>query len=333
MTLVSDGQQPAPDPGRIAAVRSSTEPPTPRPILVIGVAQRSGTHLVHDLLCLHRSCSPAVGEPTTSGSDWEHYLMLFGDRLEDYRTQLVTNWQSQGQAFEGLRSTFDETMATWLESFLARIGNGARTVAKSPSAENLDVLLPWLLAQVDVVMVVRDPRAVLQSARLTFGDSFERRLRAYVRSAQAILRARAGGAVLVRYEDLLHSRRAEVLRLLDSLALPSSGYDFDAADQLPIRGSSTAAVTADRWHGIPWHDGFDGASRGSQLPTRLRRRVEWVAGREMDAFGYDAYEPLTATQQLELKARDAGYRAARKASRVTAAFARTERYVYTARTR
>jgi hypothetical protein len=304
----------------------------PRPILVIGVAQRSGTHLVHDLLCLHPSCSPAVGERTPWGSDWEHYLMLFGDRLDDYRSQLLSNWQLQGLAFEELRSTFDDTMATWIETFLARIGDGARTVAKSPSAENLDLLLPWLLAGVDVVMVVRDPRAVLQSARLTFEDSFERRLRAYVRSAQAILRAQNDGAILIRYEDLLDNRGAELRRLLDSLALPSADYDFDAAAHLPIRGSSTAPAAADRWQGIPWHEQFDGAARGAQLPKRLRRRVEWVAGREMEAFGYDAHEHLTVADQLELRARDSAYRAARKASRALSAFTRTERYVYSART-
>jgi hypothetical protein len=306
--------------------------PNARPILVIGVAQRSGTHLVHDLLCLHPACTPAVRERTSSGSDWEHYLMLFGDRLDDYRAQLFANWQSQGPAFQQLRSTFDETMATWLETFLAHLGAGARTVARSPSAENLDVLLPWLLTRVDVVMVVRDPRAVLQSARITFADSFERRLRAYVRSARAMLRAREAGAVLVRYEDLLHNRPAEVRQLLRSLALSSSAYDFDSADHLPIRGSSAAAAAADRWQGVPWHTAFDGAVRGAQLPERLRRRVEWTAGTEMEAFGYPTHERLTASYQLELRARDAGYRAARKASRAVAAFARTERYVYSART-
>jgi hypothetical protein len=222
-------------------------------------------------------------------------------------------------------------MAAWLATFLARIGAGKRTVAKSPSAENLDTLLPWLLALVDVVMVVRDPRAVLQSARLTFADSFEHRLRAYVRSARAILRAQNQGALVVRYEDLLGNRPAELDRLLDSLGLPRAGFDFDAAERLPIRGSSTVPA-AGRCHGVPWHDGFDGAARGAQLPTRLRRPVEWVAGREMEAFGYATHERLTPAHRLELRARDRAYRAARKASRTAAAFARTERFVYSART-
>jgi hypothetical protein len=317
--------------GRLTSLRESADARLSRPIVVLGVAQRSGTHLVHDLLCLHPSCGPAVGERTPWGSDWEHNLMLFGDRLEDYRAEVVANWQSQDLAVQRLRSTFDETMATWLATFLARIGTAPRTVAKSPSAENLDVLLPWLLAQVDVVMVVRDPRAVLQSARLTFADSFERRLRAYVRSAKAILRARDQSAVLVRYEDLLSDRPAELDRLLDSLGLSRAGFDFDAAQRLPIRGSSTVPA-AGRWHGVPWHDGFDGATRGAKLPTRLRRRVEWVAGSEMEAFGYAPRERLTPAHRLELRTRDHAYRAARKASRTAAAFARTERFVYSART-
>jgi hypothetical protein len=272
-----------------------------------------------------------VAERTPWGSDWEDYLVLFGDRLDDYRSQLLKTWEMQALAFDRLRSALDDTLADWYAAFLRQLGDGRRTIAKSPSAENLDRVMPWLLRDVDVVMVVRDPRAVLQSARMTFTDSFERRLQAYVRSGQAILGSQSLGGVVVRYEDLLDNRRHELGRVLDAVGLPRSGYDFDAADHLPIRGSSTAASPDTRWHGTPWHAGFDGHRRDAQLPARLRRRVEWVARREMEAFGYDGREAVTATQALEMRTRDAAYRAARKSSRTLAALARTEDYVYSAK--
>ena len=302
-----------------------------RPILVVGVAQRSGTHLLQDLLCLHPACCRPVSARTPAGSDWEDYLILFGDRLEDFRSQLFSNWEWQALGDERLQSIFDDTLARWVADFFATLGGSGRTVAKSPSSENLDRLHPWLLRDVDVVAVVRDPRAVLQSARLTFMDSFERRLRAYVRSARAILGARDKGVVVVRYEDLLEKRGETLRTLLDAVGLDSSAYDYEAADNLPIRGSATNEADR-RWDESPAGASFDGARRGAQLPAHLRRRVEWVAAAEMQAFGYGNLHPVRPMQRLELLGRDGAYRLARKASRVGSALVKTERFVYSAKT-
>ena len=284
---------------------------------------------MQDLLCLHPHCTRAVQARTAWGSDWEDYLVLFGDRLDDYRAQLFTSWNGQALAFDTVSRAFDATFSSWLAAFLEELGSGGRTVVKSPSAENLDRLMPWLLGAVDVVVVVRDPRAALQSARLTFHDSFERRLRAYVRSARAILGSERQGAVLVRYEDLLSDRRGALRRVIDSVGLDQACYDFEAADRVPIRGSVTAREDA-RWYGVPWSDSFDGGGRAMQLPTALRRRVEWVAAAEMEAFGYDDRLALRSRHKLELRSRDALYRTARKGSRVAAAFISTGRFVHSA---
>ena len=292
-----------------------------RPLLIVGIAQRSGTHLLQDLLCLHPGCVPAVSTRTPWGSGWEDHLVYFGDRLYEYRARLVANWEGQGVEAESLRTALDSSLAEWAAAFLERLpadGHGRRTVTKSTSAERLDVLAPWLLTDVDVVVLVRDPRAVLESARLTFGDSFERRLRAYVRSAQSILAYRrdAPGALIVRYEDLLTDRRGEVKRVLGSLGLDTETYDFEAAARLPIRGSPSAREHDGRWWELPWNSSFDGDRRADQLPARLRTRVEWVAGAEMSAFGYEVRPSFSRPDRVHLAGRDAAYRAARRASQL-----------------
>jgi len=284
---------------------------------------------MQDLLCLHPQCTRAVQTRTDWGSDWEDYLVLFGDRLDDYRAQLFANWHGQGLEFDSLSAAFDATFAGWLAAFLRDLGSEGWTVVKSPSAENLDRLMPWLLAAVDVVVVVRDPRAALQSARFTFDDSFERRLRAYVRSARAILASERMGAVLVRYEDLLSDRREQLRRVFGSVGLDEARYDFEEADRLPIRGSVTTPGEV-RWQGVPSNDSFDGARRGMQLPPPLRRRVEWVAAAEMEAFDYGDRLPLRSHHKVELRGRDALYRTARKGSRIASAFVNTERFVHSA---
>ncbi|MCU1448345.1 MAG: sulfotransferase [Acidimicrobiales bacterium] len=288
-------------------------------MLVIGVAQRSGTHLVHDFLCLHPQCVAAFASPTAWGSTWEDYLVPTSADVGRYRSRLLARWRDEGFPTDELQATLDGSLSGWLSSFLRQLAGaepGQRPVTKTPSATDLHLVADWLLADVDVVIVVRDPRAVLQSARVTFGDSFERRLHGYVHSARAILRYRqeVADAVLVRYEDLQTDRTAELQRLLVALGLDPDVYDYEAAAGLPIRGSSTSG-DRDRWRGAPPHEGFDALRRGDQLPARLRRRVEWAAGPEMAALGYTARERLPVAARVELRARDAAYAAARSVYR------------------
>jgi hypothetical protein len=57
-----------------------------------------------------------------------------------------------------------------------------------------------------------------------------------------------------------------------------------------------------------------------------------VAVAEMTAFGYGNLHPLRPMHRLELLGRDGAYRLARKASRVSSALVKTERFVYSAKT-
>jgi hypothetical protein len=274
---------------------------------------------VHDFLCLHPQCVAAHPSPTAWGSTWEDYLVATSADAARYRSRLLARWRDEGFPTDDLQAALDRSLSGWLSTFLGRLAAaqpGQRPVTKTPLATDLDLVADWLLADVDVVVVVRDPRAVLQSARVTFGDSFERRLHGYVESARAILRYReaVADAVLVRYEDLQTDRSAELRRLLVALDLDPDVYDYEAAGQIPIRGSSTSGGDH-RWHGAPWHEGFDGLRRGDQLPARLRRRVEWAAGPEMAALGYSRRQRWPVAARVELRARDIAYAAARSVYR------------------
>jgi protein-tyrosine sulfotransferase len=265
----------------MATDRSSTEP-----IFILGISQRSGTNFLFDLLRLHPDC----GAPSFK---WEDFLLHKSDWLVKYVDAVHTGWRRWG-ADKELESLLYERLGDGLISVLASRAKEKRLVTKTPSVRNLNYFFK-LFPRAYLLILVRDGHAVVESRVRTFGESYESAMRRWADGADTILRFRqsAAGAhpnyVLVRYEDLWNKPEEELRKIFAFVGLDAGKYDFNAAINLPVRGSSTFHGKEEQryhWKPIEKTADFDPLSHAKHWGRSTHERFNWLAGEKLASLGY-----------------------------------------------
>ncbi len=287
--------------------KSDAPPQRPRPIFIFGILPRSGTNFLQRLLCLHPDCVPA--------RPWEDFLAYQSPLLEAYAHAVAAEWQPE--TARRLAGLIDDPPA----ALLRHLGDGLlglladppagprRLVSKTPWVRHLDAVFK-LFPDAQLLLLVRDGRAVVESGARSFWWDYHSAMQQWATAAHTILDFQEGHGHLaerfrvVRYEDLhLHTESTldGILRFLD---LDPGAYDFAAARDCPVLGSSEALRSG--------AGGLDhAAERGPQFAP-LERWQAWgddqlgafnmIAGGAMLAFGY----PLTGPGAAPATATGAG---------------------------
>lgn len=198
-------------------------------------------------------------------------------------------WDSEGRGSQLL-----EAIGSGLVEFL-NPETELRVVTKTPSVKNLDRFFD-LFPRAHLVILVRDARSVAASAVKSFGGDYALWARTWSKAARRILEferaheSRGHQYKVIRYEDVQRDTRSAMKDLLAFLELDVSRYDFDAAESLPVRGSSELADSGDlHWQPVDMARDFDPHSRWEDWPKARLERFDWIAGSYLEAFGYPRY--------------------------------------------
>jgi len=257
-----------------------------RPIFVLGISQRCGTNFLVNLLCSHPHC--ALPAPI-----WEDFLVAHSDHLTRYVDHVSQRWDPQWGDIDSLRDQLNASIGYGLTSFLDERCNSERTVTKTPSVENLEHFFEFF-PEAFLVILVRDGRAVVESGIRSFGWDREWATDRWAKAADRILefdrKHRQSGAryKIVCYEDLYVDLEGQLRSILGFAGLDADLYDFNAATQLPVRGSSAIREEgADvHWEPVAKSQKFDPISRFSHWTRAQHERFNWVAGHQLEQLGY-----------------------------------------------
>lgn len=273
------------------------------PIFILGILQRSGTNYLNNLLLLH----PDVQSP---GLVWEDFFLAHSDLLVQYRESVERRWQPQWAN--------DINTELQPQALLRYIGNGlidfmqaqyhvcqarriepaaapapVSLVTATPSVRNLHLFFD-LFPNAAPIIIVRDGRAVVESGVRSFGWNYDEAMRMWANGARRIQDfckqpAHQGRFLLVRYEDIYAQTRKTMSAILDFLQLDRSRFDFDAAENLGIMGSSELMSSEGRvhWKSIDKSADFNPLARASQWGPALNSRFSWIAGKNMAELGYE----------------------------------------------
>jgi protein-tyrosine sulfotransferase len=265
------------------------------PIFIHGILPRSGTNFLWDLLLLHPHCGPPR-EPVREDLFLDHsdHLIRFADEV---RAAWDPRW---GHFEEDVGSQLYNGLGRGLVSFL-HVDPGRRLVTKSPSVKNLERFFDFFPAA-RLVILVRDGRSVVQSSMTTFGWDLDRGGREWAAAADEIVAFQAANVdrstqwCLVRYEDLVDDPEVQMTHILEFLGLDAGVYDFSAARDLPVRGSSSFGV-AD--HGVHWEPvrkdaTFSPKHRWQSWNPASLERFNWLAGQQLQYFGYSPVGAMPA---------------------------------------
>ncbi len=263
-----------------------TRPLAP-PVFILGILPRCGTNFLSNLLILHPDCGPP--DPV-----WEDFLVAHSDLLVQYSDQVTSHWDKKWGIDEQAKNELDVSLGLGLSSFLSRRGKGTCLITKTPSVDNLDLFFRFF-PDARLLILIRDGRAIIESAYRSFGWRRESTLHALASAARTIndfdQRNRGSGAryKIVRYEDLWDEVDGQLLKLFSFLELKSDVYDFGQAHELPVKGSSEVVKDhgeAMHWNPVEKNDKFDPLSRYSHWGAFRHYRYNRIAGQHMEALGY-----------------------------------------------
>jgi hypothetical protein len=270
---------------------------------ILGLSERTGTNYLVDLLCVH----PAYVQVSPV---YEDDLLRRADLLAAYARSTVERWRQFPVAADAearlLKSIGDGLLAQLTD--LAVTGplarpDATRLVTKTPSVQHVD-LFPKLFPDSHLLVLIRDGRAVVQSAVQGFGWDFDETARMWaerVRELQRFLTSEAATGsrvLLVRFEELCRDLEPAVTRVLDFVGLGTADYRFDAAQRLPVRGSSVVGLVDGN---VQWDRpvdpgaGFDPTARWRDWDEAKLNRFDWLAGEELEGLGYERGTRAAAT--------------------------------------
>ena len=262
---------------------------TQKPIFILGISARSGTNFLSDLLGKHPDCY-------ISATIWEDYLVYYSDLLLKYTRSVSKRWSWRGitpdKSFE---AKLGRSIGDGLIHFLSSENTEKRIVTKTPTAHNLDLFFK-VFPQTHLLILVRDGRAVVESRVKTFGESYGTAMRTWSIAAGKILhfqqleQANKDKYLIVRYEDLWKDVDTELRRIFNFCDLDAEVYDFDEAANLPVRGSSVfhGEHSADaHWEPVKKTKDFDPTARWKHWNRVLHERINIMAGRSLEQFGYE----------------------------------------------
>jgi hypothetical protein len=223
----------------------------------------------------------------------EDLFLDHSDRLVAFAKEARDAWDPRWGAFSSdLSDQLCAGIGEGLVSFLWA-DRSKRLVTKSPSVRHLArffTFFPWAR----LLILVRDGRSVVQSGMGTFGWDFDRACRMWSEAADAIGHfqqtegARADRWRLVRYEDLVDDPEGQLRRLFEFLALNPATYDFKAARDLPVRGSSAFGREGRdvHWELVAKDASFAPKERWRSWRAEQLDRFQWLAGDQLRHLGY-----------------------------------------------
>jgi protein-tyrosine sulfotransferase len=257
------------------------------PIFIHGILPRSGTNFIWDLLLLHPDCSRGR-EPVNEDLFLEH-----SEHLTAFATAVQRAWDPGWGAFAvDIGNRLSESIGDGLISFLWT-DRTRRLVTKSPTVRHLNEFFAFF-PSARLLILVRDGRSVVQSAMDTFGWDFDRACRAWSEAARTIRQfqqtqsARADRWRVIRYEDFVDDIEAQLRAVFEFLRLDAERYDFVAARNLPVRGSSAFGLHDGKvhWEVVPKDNTFTPKERWRSWSAAQRERFDWLAGEQLLDFGY-----------------------------------------------
>lgn len=259
-----------------------------RPIFILGLMQRTGTVFLSDLITLHPDC--ALPAPI-----WEDFLLAQADPLIRYAADVIAGWETNLSLSREEMPDPLPALGDGLISMLSGSVGARRLVTKTPSVRNLESFFR-LFPDAYLVILVRDGRAVVESTVRSWRLPYGQVMRRWAAAARKVLECEQAWQgvqeryLVVRYEDLVSDLESELRRVFDACSLDPSVYDFDAAAELPLRGSSRYLGSTGRphWEPVRKPPDFDAQETWRSWSVPLQHEFNLVAGEVSSRLGYEA---------------------------------------------
>ena len=260
------------------------------PIILLSACPRSGSNYLENLLLLHPRCRKSKVP--------EDFFLANSETLLNFCRSIADSWDDWWSQRLGGPSRLAMHVGTALLRFAdpglekESAVSDYRLILRSPTTEGI-ATAPTLFPNAQVLVLVRDGPATVESGRRSFSWPYEEAILAWRQSLRRILSFLASSdgprCQVIRFEDLTVDPASEIVRVLAFLGLDPALYAFDRVNEIPVLGSSSfgrAQGEEVHWRPMPKHPSFDPLARAQSWPAYRLARFAWLAGAEQRKFGY-----------------------------------------------
>lgn len=187
--------------------------------------------------------------------------------------------------------------------FLPAIGNGLIDYITPEATKNKRILcrapLPFgainhskLFPGARVILIIRNGQDLTESHLRSFNYRFEYVVRKWLKGMREIEKIRdtssAEQVIILKYEELYTDTKAQMRTLFNFLNLDQSVYDFDAAVNTEVIGSSDVKIKTGslHWSPVPKYEGFKPLERSASWSKWRHYRFNYLAGDMSRSHGY-----------------------------------------------
>lgn len=287
---------------------SLPDPSNQKLCFVLGIAYRSGTNHLYQLLRLHPNCMGLA-------PIWEDFLLHHSELLETYVENVFGSWSPSWEVdrLVGSKKDLVREFGKTLEQFLLRQASLKRPTAdpnrsatpatsssetlryitKTPSVKGLHRFFSLFPNSIPIVLV-RDGRSVVESGMRSFGWDFINATNHWKEHARIVLefqdtiKKESLPGLVVRFEDLIADEANCLNRIFRHLAIDPDLYDFQQAEELKVLGSSQTAVTQGKLHWCSTEKpaDFSPVRRFEHWTAEQHRQFNAIAEEELRLLGY-----------------------------------------------
>lgn len=259
------------------------------PIFILGLTQRTGTNWLSECFKLH---------PDITGTAVpEAYLIYYSDNLKIYTDHVAGRWRPWFPK-EKISKILTQTIGSALFNLILEQSPNLdkrceHIFLRTPSVRCIR-LLHHFFPESKVIVLTRDGRSVAESHSKGFGSSFRTFTKQYkqaVRELTHFLKTTSNRHLVkvVSYEQLVLNFRPEMESIFNFLEIGAELYDWEAAEQIPVYGSSFFGLKDGALHWAPVEKTAD------FNPLARYQNWSWIkkliyfltVGKEHETFKYD----------------------------------------------
>ncbi len=271
----------------------------PGPILLLGLATRTGTTHLQHLIAAHPDCYTPPSQDAQRPEEGdnrpymgEDFFLYEAHLLEPYLDALL------GKKKAGIEHRHADELWAHVGEGLLTFARGESTaprlVLKTPSVRGVEYAARMFPAAT-VVVILRDPRDAVASVTMSWDYSdFDAACERLARNAWLVRNAlddpRVSIDVLVRFERLVVSPEEVMRGVLDRVNLDAVTYPWEELETAPVRGTYSN-FREHKTKPFPKAPGFNPIGRWRSWEPERCQKFEEMCGEATRVIGYPMDEP------------------------------------------
>ncbi|MCD4793929.1 MAG: sulfotransferase [Bacteroidales bacterium] len=255
------------------------------PIFIIGIAGRSGTHYIRQLLRRH----PSIGKSILNRED--HFVSEL-NYLDLYVKNVTYYWKRDNKEHEeNIKNKLKIGLGKGILSFVPTEKDKKYFLLNTPYTNNIH-LFPEFFPNEKIIIITRNAKDLVESGVRSKFWNYEEGLELWNRSAKRIIEFQKKSEFqikIVKYEDLFSNTKNQLEDIFNYLEINASDYPYEEINKIPIQGSSDGKNETNKWEykRIEKNDNFKPLERSENWSLLRKWRFNRKCGNYSVLLNYE----------------------------------------------